>query len=141
MADIFTDKKRSTIMSKVHSKNTAPEIYVRKLLFSMGYRFRLHRKDLPGNPDSVLAKYSTAIFVNGCFWHGCPICRHAQIRPSTNSDYWNRKLDRTLQRDKENLSKLKEMGWTPLVIWECETKKKNRPAWIEKITDHFSYIK
>ncbi|MDR1914980.1 MAG: very short patch repair endonuclease [Synergistaceae bacterium] len=123
MADMFDQKKRSEIMSRVHSSNTTPEIKVRKLLHEMGYRFRLHMRDLPGNPDIVLSKYKTVIFVHGCFWHGCPTCKHAQIRPKTNSDYWNTKLDRTLKRDKEKKSELENMGWRVLTIWECETKK------------------
>ena len=125
MSDIFDNEKRSAIMSKVKSVNTTPEIKVRKLLHNMGYRFRLHRNDLPGKPDIVLPKYKTAIFVNGCFWHGCPNCRHAQIRPKANLDYWNKKLDRNIQRDKENLDALHELGWRTLIVWECETKKRD----------------
>ena len=125
MPDMFVHKKRSEIMSKVHSANTMPEIHVRKILHSMGYRFRLHRRNLPGNPDIVLPKYKTAIFVHGCFWHGCPTCRRAKIRPVANAEYWNKKLDRTLERDKNNIAALDQMGWQVLTIWECETKKKN----------------
>ena len=124
MADVFDSKKRSEIMSRVRSVDTTPELRVRKLLHSMGYRFRLHRNDLPGNPDIVLPKYKTVIFVHGCFWHGCPICLHARIRPKQNSEYWNKKLDRTLERDKNNVIMLEQMGWKVLVVWECETKKK-----------------
>lgn len=127
MSDKFDIKKRSNIMSRVHSSNTTPEILVRKLLFHMGYRFRLHRSDLPGNPDIVLTKYNTVIFVNGCFWHGCPTCKHAKIRPQTNSEYWNRKLDKNINRDKKNKKELEELGWHVLVVWECETKKRNLP--------------
>lgn len=127
MADKFTPEQRSSIMKKVHSTNTTPEIKVRKLLHSLGYRFRLHRVDLPGKPDIVLPKYKTVIFVNGCFWHGCPNCRHAKIRPKTHSEYWNKKLDRNIQRDKENYSKLEQIGWNVIVVWECETKKANLP--------------
>lgn len=114
-------------MAKVRSSDTAPEVRVRKLLHSMGYRFRLHRRDLPGKPDIVLPKYKTVIFVNGCFWHGCPICRHAQARPRTNADYWNKKLDRNMQRDQENYAALEASGWRVLVVWECETKKRSLP--------------
>ena len=112
-------------MSKIHSSNTTPEIKVRKLLHSLGYRFRLHRNDLPGKPDITLPKYRTVIFVHGCFWHGCPTCQHAQVRPKANSDYWNKKLDRNVQRDQENCTSLNRMGWRVLIVWECETKKKN----------------
>ena len=112
-------------MAKVHSTNTTPEIKVRKLLHSMGYRFRLHRNDLPGRPDIVLPKYNTVIFVHGCFWHGCPTCHHAHVRPKTNSSYWNKKLDRNTQRDKENYTALESLGWHVLIVWECEIKKQN----------------
>jgi len=125
MADKFLKDERSWIMSQVHSYNTSPEIKVRKLLHSMGFRFRLHRKDLPGKPDIVLPKYQTVIFVHGCFWHGCPSCHRARIRPKANSEYWNKKLDRNMQRDKENQVSLDALGWRTLVVWECETKKKN----------------
>jgi DNA mismatch endonuclease (patch repair protein) len=122
MADMFDAKKRSEIMSKVHSANTTPEIRVRKLLHSMGYRFRLNRRDLLGKPDIVLPKYKTVIFVHGCFWHGCPVCRRAKIRPVNNADYWNKKLDKTLERDRSNTVSLEQAGWRVIVIWECETK-------------------
>ena len=124
MADMFDPAKRSEIMSKVHSHDTTPEIRVRKLLHCMGYRFRLRRRDLPGNPDIVLPKYKTVIFVHGCFWHGCPTCRRAKIRPAENAEYWNKKLDRTLERDRKNIAALKRAGWRVLVVWECETRKK-----------------
>lgn len=138
MADMFTPEERSKIMAKVHSQNTTPEIRVRKLLHSLGYRFRLHRKDLPGNPDIVLSKYKTVIFVHGCFWHGCPTCRHAQIRPQANSEYWNKKLDRNMQRDRESYAALEDLGWQVLVIWECETKKKNIEQLAQRIIDLLS---
>lgn len=136
MTDMFDTEKRSEIMSKIHSKNTTPEIRVRKLLHAMGFRFRLNRNDLPGKPDIVLPKYKAVIFVNGCFWHGCSTCKHAQIRPKTNSGYWNKKLDRTIQRDKKNIQELKFLKWKPLIIWECETKKKNLLELRNKI-NHF----
>lgn len=122
-------------MSKVHSENTSPEIRVRKLLHQMGYRFRLHRIDLPGKPDIVLPKFKTVIFVHGCFWHGCPICKHAQIRPKSNINYWNKKLDRNMERDRENCIALNKMGWRVLVVWECETKKKNLSALESRLRD------
>lgn len=134
MADVFTPQKRSEIMAKVHSANTTPEIRVRKLLHSMGYRYRLNRHDLPGKPDIVLPKYKTVIFVHGCFWHGCPTCARVKKRPKTNTDYWNKKLDRTLARDKENIAKLKELGWNVLIIWECETQKKKLPFLQERLS-------
>jgi len=124
MPDQFNRKERSEIMSKVHSSNTTPEIHVGKVLEEMGYNFSLENQNLPGKPDMFLPDYNTVIFVNGCFWHGCPVCRHAKIRPKENAEYWNKKLDKTIERDKENISKLEDLGYKVLVIWECETKKK-----------------
>jgi len=123
MPEIFDKTKRSDIMAKVKGKNTMPELVIRKLLFKMGYRYRLHCNDLPGKPDIVLPKYNYVVFVHGCFWHSCPSCRRAQIRPVNNAEYWNNKLDRNIERDKNNKKKLKKLGWNVLVIWECETKK------------------
>ena len=133
MADKFTKEKRSEIMSKVRSEDTTPEIKVRKLLHGMGYRFRLHRHDLPGSPDIVLPKYKSVVFVNGCFWHSCPACSARRSRPRTNADYWKRKLDRNMERDRENYAKLAEMGWRVVVVWECETKDKNIAALRERL--------
>lgn len=121
-------------MAKVRSTNTTPEVKVRKVLHRLGYRFRLHVNSLPGKPDIVLPKYKTVIFVNGCFWHGCPICKHAQIRPQTNKEYWQKKLDRNMERDKKNIIALQEMGWKVLIVWECETKKKNIAVLFERLT-------
>ena len=116
--DKFTVEKRSSIMSSVRSKNTKPEMYVRSMLHNNGLRFRLHRKNLPGSPDIVLSRLKTAIFVNGCFWHGhdCPKGR----RPASNLDFWNEKLDQTLKRDEANHAVLRDMGWRVIIIWECE---------------------
>jgi len=135
MPDMFDQQKRSEIMAKVRSANTTPEIRVRKLLHSMGYRFRLHRRDLPGNPDIVLPKYKTVIFVHGCFWHGCPTCRHARIRPVANAEYWNKKLDCTMERDKNNVVALEQLGWQVMVIWECETKIKSLSSLLQRICE------
>ena len=112
-------------MAKVHSNNTMPEIYVRNVLDDMGYAYFLHNEDLPGKPDIFLPDYDAVIFVNGCFWHGCPNCRHAKIRPVQNAGYWNKKLDRTVARDKENIKKLEDLGYKVFVIWECEIGKKD----------------
>ena len=135
MSDKFSKTDRSLIMSKVKSKNTTPEIKVRQLLHSLGYRFRLHKKDLPGTPDIVLSKYKTVIFVNGCFWHGCPLCRRSKIYPKSNSEYWDKKLKANLKRDISVINSLKALNWKTLVIWECETKKKNLQNLKEKIRD------
>ena len=138
MPDMFSPEKRSEIMAKVHSANTTPEVRIRKLLHSMGYRFRLYRRDLPGNPDIVLPKYKTVIFVHGCFWHGCPTCKKAKIRPVANAEYWNKKLDRTMEHDKSNVTALEQMGWQVVVIWECETKKTRTEILTDKIQETLS---
>jgi len=124
MPDQFNPKERSEIMAKVHSSNTTPEIRVRNILTELGYTFSLDNNHLHGKPDIFLPDLNTLIFVNGCFWHSCPTCRHAKIRPVKNADYWNKKLDRTISRDKENIRKLEDLGYKVLVIWECETKMK-----------------
>ena len=102
-------------------KNTKPELVVRSLLHKMGYRFRLHRKDLPGKPDIILPKYKKIIFVHGCFWHGHTDCPRAK-RPSTNKEFWNEKLDKNMARDKATVSSLKRLGWDVLIVWTCEVK-------------------
>jgi DNA mismatch endonuclease (patch repair protein) len=108
-------------MSAVKGKNTKPERIVRSKLHKMGYRFRLHRRDLPGNPDIVLTKYKKIIFVHGCFWHGHEGCPRSK-RPAGNEDFWNKKLDKTICRDRKNLSRLREAGWSVLIVWTCELK-------------------
>ncbi|WP_240421974.1 very short patch repair endonuclease [Paenibacillus periandrae] len=122
--DSFSKEKRSQIMSKVKSKNTTPELIVRRLLHKMGYRFRLHRTDLPGKPDIVLPKHKKVIFVNGCFWHGHNNCKKSQL-PETNKEFWEDKISRNIKRDTENIIKLIEMGWGVLTIWDCQTKKRD----------------
>jgi DNA mismatch endonuclease, patch repair protein len=119
--DKISKEHRSWNMSRIKGKNTKPEIIVRKLLHSMGYRFRLHRKDLPGKPDIVLPKYKTVIFVNGCFWHGHEKCIDGHI-PKTNSDYWREKIKKNIERDSNNIAKLEKDTWDVVVIWECETR-------------------
>ena len=119
--DVHTPEQRQRNMSAIKGKDTKPEIQVRKALHALGYRFRLHRKDLPGKPDIVLPKYKTVIFVNGCFWHRHPGCKYAST-PSTNSDFWNAKFEENTARDKRNYAQLEELGWKVVVIWECEVK-------------------
>jgi DNA mismatch endonuclease (patch repair protein) len=121
MVDKISKEHRSWNMSRVKSKNTKPELMIRSILHKQGYRFRVHRKDLPGNPDIVLPRYKTVIFVHGCFWHqheGCPDSK----RPSTNIEFWNSKLNENIARDQKNKIKLRELGWEVFVIWECEMK-------------------
>lgn len=108
-------------MSRVKSCDTRPEMVVRRLLHRMGYRFRLHPKDIPGKPDVVLPKYRKVVLVHGCFWHGHEGCRRA-ARPSSNREFWDKKLSRNAERDKNNLKKLAELGWESLVVWQCEMK-------------------
>ena len=106
-------------MSRVSGKNTKPELVVRSLLHKMGYRFRLHRKDLPGKPDITLPKYKKVIFVHGCFWHGHTDCPRSK-QPTTNKKFWREKLDKNRERDKASVNNLKELGWDVLVVWTCE---------------------
>lgn len=118
MADNVDPRTRSMIMSKVKGVDTSPEIKVRRALHSLGFRFRLHLKDLPGKPDIVLPRFRTVVFVHGCFWHGHG-CRRSGI-PQTNSAYWKAKIERNRQRDAAAQRALAAMGWTVTVIWECE---------------------
>lgn len=113
---------RSDIMRRVHSSDTGPEKTVRSWLYRRGYRYRLQRKDLPGAPDIVLTKRHLAIFVHGCFWHRHPECKRATF-PKSNTEYWKAKFDRNVARDQRVCEELKTLGWTPLVIWECEITK------------------
>ena len=117
-------EQRSRNMSAIKSKNTKPEIKVRKVLHSMGYRFRLHSKDLPGSPDIVLPKYKTVIFVHGCFWHRHENCKYAST-PKTRKEFWENKFKLNLKRDAEVQEKIKNIGWQSVVIWECEVKNKS----------------
>ena len=122
MADNLTKEVRSLNMSHIRSTNSKPEEIVRKYLFSQGFRYRKNDKRLPGKPDIVLPKYKTVIFVNGCFWHKHDCPRFAW--PSSNKDYWIPKIQRNVERDKENHELLKKSGWKVIVVWECELKKK-----------------
>lgn len=121
MADTVSPEVRSQIMAKVKSKGMKPELRVRKLLHGLGYRYRLHRADLPGRPDLVFPARRKVIFVNGCFWHrhdGCP-----QVRiPATNRDYWLAKLERNYNRDRRSIAALQERGWSVMTVWECQLR-------------------
>ena len=119
--DIVDTKTRSRMMSGIRSKNTKPEILVRQVAHALGYRFRLNRRDLPGTPDLVFPKLKAAILVHGCFWHrheGCPYC----TVPSSNVAFWLKKFNRNIERDQKVDVALREVGWRPIVIWECETR-------------------
>jgi DNA mismatch endonuclease (patch repair protein) len=120
--DTVSRKKRSEIMSRIRCKDTQPELLVRKILHHAGFRFRLHRKDLPGKPDIVLPKYRTVVFVHGCFWHGHN-CRRASI-PKSNVEFWQNKIDGNRQRDARNEKQLQQLGWRVFTIWQCEIQKK-----------------
>lgn len=122
--DIFSREKRSQIMSRVGGKNTKPEKAVRSLLHNLGFRFRLHRKDLPGKPDITLPKYKKVIFVHGCFWHGHADCARSK-RPATNEEFWREKLDKNIERDKATVNALKELCWDVLTVWACEVNNTN----------------
>jgi DNA mismatch endonuclease (patch repair protein) len=119
-------------MSRIRSKNTKPELLVRKILFSYGFRFRLHRNDLPGKPDIVLPKYKTVIFVHGCFWHGHKGCRYFVI-PKTRTEWWLKKIDRNKELDKISAIKLRELGWKVIQVFECHLKKQEVGKTIESI--------
>lgn len=125
--DRFTTEKRSEVMSKIRSKNTKLEIYVRHLLFERGFRYRLNRKNLLGQPDIVLTKWKTVIFVNGCFWHAHQGCKKATI-PETRADFWRQKLDGNRARDQREYATLLSMGWRVLVVWQCACLKTRSEA-------------
>ncbi len=119
--DSISTSERSLIMSRIKGKNTKPEVLVRKFLHANGYRFRIHRKDLPGKPDIVLPKYKTVIFVHGCFWHRHENCKYSSF-PKTHTEFWEEKFRRNIERDKQNIADLESLDWKVLVVWECEVK-------------------
>jgi len=120
-----TDPQRARIMRAVKSVDTGPEMIVRRMLHKLGYRFRLHRKDLPGKPDLVFASRKAVIFVHGCFWHGHN-CKRGARTPKTNAPYWTDKIRRNVKRDAQTIANLKAAGWRVLVIWECELNDLDR---------------
>jgi len=122
MVDHLTKEKRSWNMSRVKGKNTKPELVVRSFLHNNGYRFRLHRKDLPGKPDIVLPKYNTVVFIHGCFWHQHKNCKRATI-PKTNKKYWIPKLQKNIENDKRYTKELKSLGWKIIILWECQINR------------------
>lgn len=121
MTDIFDTAKRAAIMRAVKSRDTIPELKVRRAAHALGLRFRLGRSDLPGRPDLVFVGRRTALFVHGCFWHGHDCPRGARV-PAANRPYWEAKIGRNIARDRSTLAALKKLGWKPVVIWECETR-------------------
>ena len=121
MVDHISEERRSWNMSRIRSKNTSPELTVRKMLYNAGIRYRLHAKDLPGKPDLSNKSKGFAIFVNGCFWHQHEGCKRANI-PKSNKEYWVSKLERNVNRQKDNIQSLHDMGMKAHIIWECEVK-------------------
>ena len=119
MPDTVTPAVRSRIMSRVRARDTAPEMAVRRALHAAGYRYRLHRKDLPGKPDIVLSRHRTAVQVNGCFWHG-HTCKRGDRLPTSNTEYWRTKIQRNRERDRAATRALAKAGWRVITIWECE---------------------
>ncbi|MES2535492.1 MAG: DNA mismatch endonuclease Vsr [Pseudomonadota bacterium] len=127
MADTISPERRSRNMAAIRSRDTKPEIAVRKLLHALGFRFRLQRKDLPGRPDIVLPRYNAVVFVNGCFWHQHEGCKLAS-KPASRQEYWKIKLERNVERDKSSFDKLTELGWQVIVVWECDLRDINAVA-------------
>lgn len=135
VTDTLTPFERSERMSRVRGKGTKPEMLVRKLVYGMGYRYRLHANDLPGKPDMVFRSRKAAIFVHGCYWHRHKNCKLARL-PKSRLDFWLPKLEGNRVRDEQNQALLKEMGWRCLVVWECETKDKE--ALMNKVSEFMS---
>lgn len=132
MSDTVSKEKRSEIMSHVTGKETKPEIIVRKYLFARGLRYRKNVKRLPGTPDIVFPKYKTAVFVNGCFWHGHKGCKYSHL-PSTNLEYWEKKISDNLERDERQKRELEELGYRVLTVWQCQLKPRVREENLEKL--------
>jgi DNA mismatch endonuclease (patch repair protein) len=117
--DVFSAEKRSALMSRIRGRDTKPELIVRRLVHALGYRFRLHRRDLPGAPDLTFPGRKKVVFIHGCFWHQHQGCRFA-YKPKSNVEFWKQKLTGNTRRDARVVQELREQGWSPLVIWECE---------------------
>ena len=132
MADVHDKETRSYNMSRIRSKNTKPELIVRKFLFSKGFRYRINVKNLPGTPDIVLPKYKTVIFVHGCFWHGHEGCRYFVI-PKSRTEWWQKKIQRNIDLDYENTNKLINFGWKVIGVWECQLKPKEKIKFLNEL--------
>ena len=124
MTDVFSRQRRSWVMGRIRSKNTTPEVAVRRIIHGKGFRFRLHQRSLPGTPDIVLPRLHSIVFVNGCFWHMHPGCKRATF-PKSNVAFWRLKLRRNVQKQKEDILALRRSGWKVHVIWECQVKDKD----------------
>ena len=132
MGDVMTPEQRHKCMARILSKNTKPEIMVRKYLFARGFRYRKNVRRLPGTPDIVLRKYRTVIFVNGCFWHGHEGCRYSHL-PKSNVEFWRNKIERNKKRDLRERVELRRMGWHVIQVWECQLKPKEREMTLRSI--------
>ena len=126
-------------MSRIKGKDTKPEMLVRRYLHSRGYRYRVNVRRLPGTPDIVLRKYKTAIFINGCFWHGHEGCKHF-VLPKSNTQYWQQKIERNKQRDIEKRIQLRLLGWHTIIIWECQLKPKQRYTTLQALEQTLNKI-
>ncbi|MBX3433124.1 MAG: DNA mismatch endonuclease Vsr [Pirellulales bacterium] len=130
--DVFTPAVRSRVMRSVKSADTTPELVVRRIVHGLGYRYRLHGRDLPGSPDLVLPRHKKAIFVHGCFWHRHR-CPNGQSTPATRVEYWQAKFAKNTARDAANLRRLRRAGWSVLVVWECQTKASQSAALVRRL--------
>lgn len=139
MSDHLTIEQRHKNMAAVRSKDTKPEMVVRKYLWSRGFRYRVNNPRLPGHPDIVLRKYHTCIFVNGCFWHGHEGCKYYRV-PKTNTEFWERKISRNRERDREEQKLLARMGWHCITVWECELKGERREKTLESLEYTLNHI-
>lgn len=139
MSDYLTIEQRHKNMAAVRSKDTKPEMVVRKYLWSRGFRYRVNNPRLPGHPDIVLRKYHTCIFVNGCFWHGHEGCKYYRV-PKTNTEFWERKISRNRERDREEQKQLARMGWHCITVWECELKGERREKTLESLEFTLNHI-
>lgn len=139
MSDVHEPKIRSYNMSRIRSKDTKPEILVRKYLHKNGFRYRLYDRSLPGTPDIVLPKYRKVIFIHGCFWHGHEGCKYFKM-PETRQEWWKQKINRNKEKDFENYIDLDKNGWDVLIIWECELKKYSRQDYLDKIKEKIKSV-
>jgi DNA mismatch endonuclease (patch repair protein) len=130
--DKLTPEQRHKNMAAIHSKNTKPELIVRRFLFAHGFRFRLNHPRLPGHPDIVLRRYATCVFVNGCFWHGHEGCSKF-VMPKSNTAFWQAKIERNRERDQRNYDDLMSAGWQVIVIWECNLAKDKQENTMQQV--------
>ena len=137
MVDVLTPEQRQRCMSAIRGKNTKPEMLVRRLVHAMGFRYRLHGKDLPGRPDLVFPRLKRVILVHGCFWH-MHRCRYGQVVPATNAEFWRKKREGNVERDKRTRRELRRLGWGILIVWECQTRPKRREWLLERLNSFLS---